>query len=353
MDALKKFLSGWGLAVIALIAGIGLGLFYAWQISPVEWTDTDPSSMRQDLQVDYLRMVVESYFINNDESLADYRYQLLGDSRQQVLSSLAADENAVSSEALQQFTALVSDDDGVVTDGGEVEDGGEAQPAPEATEQAAESGPQPIAQIGMVCGLTFLLLVFLLAAIRLKRRADMASVEYEEEYMEPGMDYPAESEAVEYEQAADPGQAAVQPLATFRTTYSLGDDLYDDSFSIESPASGDFLGECGVGIGDLIGVGEPKKVSAFELWLFDKNDIQTVTKVLMSRYAYNDEATMTRLTAKGDPVLAMNGGIVELETASLRIEARIVDMSYGEAALPAESFFERITIELRALPKTP
>ena len=130
MDALKKFLSGWGLAVIALIAGIGIGLLYAWQISPVEWTDTDPSSMRQELQVDYLRMVVESYFINNDESLADYRYQLLGDSRQQVLSSLAADENAVSSEALQQFTALVSDDDGVVTDGGEVEDGGEAQPAP-------------------------------------------------------------------------------------------------------------------------------------------------------------------------------------------------------------------------------
>jgi hypothetical protein len=352
MDAVKKFLNGRGLAVIALILGLGLGLLWAWYISPVEWTDTDPSSMRQDLQVDYLRMVVESYFINNDEALAEYRYQLLGSEREQILSQLAADENAVSSEAMQQFNTLVSS--GGETDGGEeVEDGGEAQPAPEATEPAAEAGPQPLAQIGMVCGLTFLLLVFLLAAIRLKRRADMATGDYEDEYMEPDMDYPAEAEAVEYEQAPEPGQPAVQPLATFRTTYSLGDDLYDDSFSIESPASGDFLGECGVGIGDLIGVGEPKKVSAFELWLFDKNDIQTVTKVLMSRYAYNDEATLTRLSAKGDPVLAMNGGIVELETASLRIEARIVDMSYGEAALPAESFFERITIELRALPKAP
>jgi hypothetical protein len=352
---LKKFLSGRGLAVIALVIGLGLGLLWAWYISPVEWTDTDPSSMRQDLQVDYLRMVVESYFINNDEALADYRYQLLGPEREQILSQLAADENAVSSEALQQFTALVSAGGEGVTDGGEVDEGGDAQPAPEATQPAVETGPQPLAQVGLVCGLTFLLLVFLLAAIRLKRRADMASVEYEDEYIEPGMEYPSEDEAaVQYEQpTAEPGQAAVQPLATFRTTYSLGDDLYDDSFSIESPASGDFLGECGVGIGDLIGVGEPKKVSAFELWLFDKNDIQTVTKVLMSRYAYNDEASLTRLSAKGDPVLAMNGGIVELETASLRIEARVVDMSYGEAALPAESFFERITIELRALPKNP
>jgi hypothetical protein len=346
MDALKKFLSGWGLAVIALIAGLGLGLLYAWQISPVEWTDTDPSSMRRDLQVDYLRMVVESYFITNDEGQAQYRYELLGPDREEILSDLAALEDGVSSEALQQFDALVRS-------GGADIEGTEEEPVPEATEPAQSSEPAPLAQIGLVCGLTFLLLVFLLAAIRLKRRAEMASIEYEDEYGEPGMDYAADVGEMEYEQPAEPGQPSEQTLATFRTTYSLGDDLYDDSFSIESPASGDFLGECGVGIGDLIGVGEPKKVSAFELWLFDKNDIQTVTKVLMSRYTYNDEATLSRLSAKGDPVLAMSGGIVELETASLRIEARVVDLSYGEAALPSESFFERVTIELRAFPKAP
>jgi hypothetical protein len=44
-------------------------------------------------------------------------------------------------------------------------------------------------------------------------------------------------------------------------------------------------GECGVGISETIGVGDPKKVTAFEVWLFDKNDIQTVTKVLMSAHA--------------------------------------------------------------------
>ncbi|MGH2627653.1 MAG: hypothetical protein ACRDHY_13495, partial [Anaerolineales bacterium] len=149
-----------------------------------------------------------------------------------------------------------------------------------------------------------------------------------------------------------PSPTGTQPVVQFMTTYVLGDDLYDDSFSIES-AAGDFLGECGVGIGDLIGVGDPKKVSTFEVWLFDKNDIQTVTKVLMSRYAFNDSATRSRLAAKGDPTLAASGAVIDLETASLEVEARIVDLAYGEGALPAESYFERLTIELRAFQRGP
>jgi hypothetical protein len=141
------------------------------------------------------------------------------------------------------------------------------------------------------------------------------------------------------------------PLAQFMTTYMLGDDLFDDSFSVDSPA-GEFLGECGVGIAETIGVGEPKRVSAFELWLFDKNDIQTVTKVLMSSHAHEDEATRQRLAAKGEPVLAEPGSQIILETATLRLVSRVVDMSYGEGALPSESFFERITLELAVWPTT-
>jgi len=36
------------------------------------------------------------------------------------------------------------------------------------------------------------------------------------------------------------------PIAQFMASYKLGDDLFDDSFSIDSP-SGEFLGECGSG----------------------------------------------------------------------------------------------------------
>ena len=140
------------------------------------------------------------------------------------------------------------------------------------------------------------------------------------------------------------------PMSQFMTTYMLGDDLFDDSFSIDSP-SGEFLGECGVGISEAIGVGEPKKVAAFEIWLFDKNDIQTVTKVLMSEHAFTDEALRLRLAAKGEPFQADPGTEVILETATLRLVSRVVDLAYAAGAMPENSHFDRVTLELAVWPK--
>jgi len=138
------------------------------------------------------------------------------------------------------------------------------------------------------------------------------------------------------------------PIVQFMTTYLHGDDLYDDSFSIET-ASGEFLGETGVGISDTLDSSDAaKKVSAFEVWLFDKNDIRTVTKVLMSDYAFNNDDTRAKLAAKGEAVLAQPGSRFVLETASLRVQARVVDISYGSGPFPPNSFMERITIELAA-----
>jgi hypothetical protein len=136
-----------------------------------------------------------------------------------------------------------------------------------------------------------------------------------------------------------------RPIAQYTTTYLVGDDLFDDSFSIDSP-TGEFLGECGVGIADTIGVGEPKRVSAFEVWLFDKNDIKTITKVLMSHHIYHDESGHNRLAAKGEPILAQPKTEVGLSTETLQMVVRIIDMAYGDGALPENSFFDRIILEL-------
>lgn len=111
------------------------------------------------------------------------------------------------------------------------------------------------------------------------------------------------------------------------------------------------FGECGVGISETVGVGEPKRVTAFEIWLFDKDDIQTVTKVIMSGYAYQDDKLQLRLESKGELVLAEPGKKVLLETATLQLEARIIDMEYGEGAAPDLSFFDRLTLELAVWPK--
>ncbi|HEX2994632.1 MAG TPA: hypothetical protein VHP14_07405 [Anaerolineales bacterium] len=141
------------------------------------------------------------------------------------------------------------------------------------------------------------------------------------------------------------------PITQTMTTYVLGDDLYDESFSIDT-GGGEFLGEYGVGVSETIGVGEPKKVAALEIWLFDKNDIKTATKVLMSEHAYNDPNIRARLEPKGELVVVKPQEQVLLETATLQLLATIVDMDYGTGAMPQKSYFERITLELAVWPRS-
>ena len=324
MDAMKEFIkSKWAYAVIGLVVGIALGVLYAWVISPVEWVDGVPSQLRQDLKVDYLRMVIDSYSMNLNPELAQQRYESLGASKADILAEVGENLDEISPSEIQKFQALVA-----------------VESPSETTSQAEEdsTGFKASEYVVPACITTFVLGALLAAALfirrRMESRIEMEPAEHSMDAAEPG---------VQLDEVPPSGQ----PLATFRSTYTLGDDTFDDSFSIES-ATGDFLGECGIGIGDVMGGEEPKKVSAYEVWLFDKNDIQTVTKVLMSPYTFNDEGSRNRLSAKGDPVQAVAGGIVDLETASLKVGVRVVDMSYGEGVLPAESYFERITVEIRA-----
>ncbi len=317
------------IALLTLVVGIVLGVFYAWVISPVEWVDGEVNQLRRDLRVEYLRMTIDSFALNEDVDLAIQRYDSIGSDKDKILAEVGGDPGMVSPSNIQRFKEIVET----------------YLEAEDTSATASESGHEEGFSLSRlllpVCGATLLLGLLLIVALVLRRRVDAGG---QEEYYE-------------YEEELAPAQMYDQevplqddqPLATFRTTYALGDDLYDDSFSIES-ASGDFLGECGVGIGDVIGVGEPKKVNAFEIWLFDKNDIQTVTKVIMSRYTFEDGETRAKLAAKGDPIEARGGDVVTLQTASLTVEARIVDLNYGDSALPAESYFDRLTIELKALP---
>ena len=142
-------------------------------------------------------------------------------------------------------------------------------------------------------------------------------------------------------------QATLPALGHFVTSYALGNDTYDESFSVETSA-GEFLGECGVAISETIGVGDPDKVTAFEVWLFDKNDIRTVTQVLMSEHAFNDPELRASLAPKGEAVLAEVSTPMVLETATLRLDVLVTEMTYGAGSLPPNSFFDRLTIELVA-----
>ncbi len=351
-------------AGVAFIVGLFFGLVVlGWWLWPVKWKDASPADLRPDYRQAYLQMAVEAYGLTGDKETAQKRFQALGEYGPSLLESLAKKPpSGLSVMTISDFAQAV----GVSLAG--MPAGTKKPPQPVGTPeagggQAAQTGtavinellltPTPAARppakrsiafrlISILCGISLLALIAA-AAVLFYRNRQVAKPPVTAAQRARAMTQAAEATDFEAE-----GRAP--PISQFMTTYVHGDDLFDDSFSIDAP-NGEFLGECGVGITDTIGVGEPKRVTAFEVWLFDKNDIQTVTKVLMSEHAYNDEETRKRLAAKGDPVMAKPGEEIVLETAQLQLIARVVDMAYGNDALPENSYFERLTLELAVWPK--
>ena len=66
----------------------------------------------------------------------------------------------------------------------------------------------------------------------------------------------------------------------------------------------------------------------------------------MSRHGFEDAGTRQRLEIRGELILAEPGTQFVLQTATLRLEGRIVDVVYGDLPLPEDSYFQRSTVEL-------
>jgi hypothetical protein len=320
--------------IIATVVGLLVGCLFGWMVMgwivmPVKWDLTSAEKEQ------YILMAADSYSLNGDAQLAEARLADLDDEEiGEIIARLAATHPQEKQNLLDLALALGL---GVT----------------EMTPQPAAVATTPPATIRLtsslsrtlpiVCGLLLaLLLIIVIGSVlanRLRGRREEAEA-------------PAwQAELPRAAEAMPPlTPTGLPPLEHFVTTYDLGHDTYDESFSIETPM-GEFLGECGVGISEVLGADEPsKKVTAFEVWLFDKSDIRTVTKVLMSPYAYNDDALRARLAPKGDPVLAELGKSIVLETTSLRVDARVVDLEYDGGAVPPQSQFTKLTVELMATP---
>lgn len=320
MDAIREQLNKPLVAgITGAVVGLILGLIWAWVIQPVDFVNAAVEHLRPDLREDYMRMSIQDYNQTLNAERAQSRYSEFGPYGEEALAGVAESPGSLSPTAIEAFRVAVS-----------------ASPEAAPVEDDGEGGFNPLLLV-----LCLVIVVVLVVVYYLWYRSQESSSQSEiSEAPAPTItSRPDQEEGSATASADDP------PLAQFITTYELGHDLFDDSFSIDSP-SGEFLGECGVGIAEAIGVGEPKKVSSYEVWLFDKNDIQTVTKVLMSAHAYNDPTTREQLSAKGEPVLAEPGTQLVLETKTLQMVARVVDMDYGDGPLPDLSFFDRITVEM-------
>ncbi|MGQ9467231.1 MAG: hypothetical protein ACUVSH_07115 [Anaerolineae bacterium] len=297
------------------VLGLLVGLLFAWLIWPTSYYNATPAMLRRDFRDDYLAWVAKEYAQNRDLPQAQTRLGLGYWKKEPVavLEDLAQRRGGADGENLRALAQALKE-----------------APAP------TPSGPTPLQRarpIFQVCGIGLLaaaLAAFLYFALSRLRRPRAR---------------PVSGRAVAYRQVEPTRwEEEAPPALQFNTTYVLGDDHYDPSFSIERGT--DFLGECGVGISEAIGVGDPKKVAALEVWMFDKSDIRTVTKVLASGFAYQDPALRGKLAAKGEIVLAEPGAEVVLETTMLVLRARVLEMEYGVGQLPPESFFQRISLEL-------
>lgn len=311
--------------IVGLIVGTIFGLVVlGWWIWPVEWTDATPAELNFDHQVEYLHMAIEAYAKTGDTAKAQERYAALGPDAAAAMNYVVQNPEGLSTEMISAFSGAVQ-----VT----------APPA----EEAKETNLLYIV-IPILCVLFLVLIALLFYFLVLRKRAVSVA----------GPPSPAMQAAEARKQAPMTdytAAGAAPPIAQFMASYKLGDDLFDDSFSIDSQ-SGEFLGECGVGISETIGVGDPKKVTAFEVWLFDKNDIQTVTKVLMSAHAFTDAGIRDRLATKGELVQIEPGIDTVLDTQTLTLVARVVDMGYGEGAMPERSYLDHLLLELAVWQKT-
>ena len=81
-------------ATLGAILGLVLGLIFGWGIWPVQWTNATPEVLRADLQADYLRMAIDSFRVNGDQTLAVQRYQALARMRRRYASSAARTERS-------------------------------------------------------------------------------------------------------------------------------------------------------------------------------------------------------------------------------------------------------------------
>jgi hypothetical protein len=323
------------IGILGFVVGLIIGLFVlGWWLWPVQWYSAAPSDLHPGYQEIWLQMAINSYRATQDAAKAKVEFDALGKSGVDALALIKSNPGNIDPNLIKQFEAAVSTNTQV-------------SPTTQATQATGVTPTATTTKTGksnlttlliVMCAVTLLVGAAIVAYFVLQSRKRTAGVA-------PTSQTPVSEVETPTEWTNIPASGEQAPMVQFMASYKAGDDLFDDSFSIDSP-SGEFLGECGVGISETIGVGVPKKVTAFEVWLFDKNDIQTVTKVLMTAHAFNDPTIRQKLEAKGEPVQAVSGGQTILETATLKLVARVVDMAYGQGALPENSYFDSLVLEL-------
>ena len=359
---------------VTFLAGVFIGLVVlGWGLWPVQWTNATPADLQDAWRRTYLSMAADSYALTGDAQVAQGRINAL------ITPGHTAAEVAKELQSMAEARTSAGDTGGAQRLLALARAVGAQPPAvsPTAASQPVPVSPQAPASLLTrflrVFGLAILVLVILAGLLLLvyflqsrtvpesPERPQMATAGAVTAEPKPSAATPVEAKPAAAAQPATVPGAAAEPttpppspvtIGPFVATYNLGDIDFDMSFGIEAP-NGDFLGECGLGMAETIGSSDVQRVTAFEVWLFDKTDIRTVATVLASAHAYSDATLRTKLASRGEIVLAQPGAVFSIKTSSLKLEGRILDMAYASGDAPAQSHFSTFSVELRPMVLSP
>jgi len=368
----------WIAVALAFVLGLIIGwLVLGYTLFPVSYTSVDPSDLKPAFKNTYIVMAADSFSVNQDLGAArdHLRYFTVDEVTAALRTEFDQDNkqgNTAEAGRIQAFAQAYGININTPA--------GAATPVPTPASSGGGGGLGSL--LLPILGLLVLVLLIVggfFAYTRFKQQgAARAPAGRSAPFAAPREEAPPARQADAWSppaaaapqpQAAAPRPAPVaapverpaparpaaapggKTLGTFAATYKFGDDNYDTAFTLET-ARGEFLGECGMGISDTVGDGKPDKVTAFDLWLFDKIDVRTLTQILMSEYAFNDQALRQRLAQKGELTLAEKGKHILLETGTLRVDATIVDLVYASTpGLPPNSHFQKLIVQLDAVQK--
>jgi hypothetical protein len=334
--------------VIAVVVAFLIGLIWAYALDPVVYYDGDPWTLGQSWQDEWVRLAAERY------DYAASRSVLTDEFRAGVVDTLSRVDNPV--EIVNRLGLVQLSD--LAAQAQQRADLRLPPPQPNILESIRPFLVGPVVlTVALVLGslLTgFYVIPLVIDPIR-KRIRGSQGISVEGKAAVDNIKQAREmAKQLDKEAATSPGSSLGPPVVRHVSIYMPG-RAYDDSFSIEDAQKDDeFLGECGATISETIGAGQPEKVTAVEVWLFDKEDfVRTLTGVFVSEHAYNDPAIRSKLAPKGELIVAKPGAVLKLTTNSLDLQARIVDVGYGTGPLPPNSYFDKLTIELQAWRKAP
>ncbi|HVU10733.1 MAG TPA: hypothetical protein VHD90_05620 [Phototrophicaceae bacterium] len=323
-----------------LVAGVLIGLAWAYVLAPTIFYNADPSTLGQSWQDEWVKLLADRYAQEPDQNIAQNVTDLLSrvDDPAGVVQRLIATPGEEANQAKLQAILPFAQ---------QAEPNAVAAPEPSIIGSILPFiiAPIIVVVVGTIVAILYGMFIYPNLVEPLLNRGQGVSPEVAQERKQ-------RAEAAKQMEAKKTDFAATTsygpPLMQRMSNYTPGFGTYDESYTIEDEQE-KFLGECGALISETIGTGDPAKAAAIEVWLFDKDDfVRTVTKVFASEYAFNDPAMRSKLEAKGDLVMAQPGATVVMETNTLRLQARIVDMQYGTGSLPPNSYFEKMTIELAA-----